>query len=102
MTDEEWNTAFARSLGLWIMGSGGSLLYAPAGEPDDDFLLLFNAHHEEIPFTLPGPAEARWSLLLDTGHEDASDPDGFFKPGDEYPLVARSLAVLKRPRRESG
>ena len=102
MTDEEWNTAFARSLGLWIIGSGGGLLYAPVGEPDDDFLLLFNAHHEEIPFTLPGPAEARWSLLLDTSHEGGPDPDGFFKPGDEYPLEARSLAVLKGPRRESG
>jgi glycogen operon protein len=102
MTDEEWNTAFARSLGLWIIGSGGGLLYAPAGEPDDDFLLLFNAHHEEIPFTLPGPAEARWTVLLDTSHEGDSDPDGFFKPGDEYPLEARSLTVLKGPRRESG
>jgi hypothetical protein len=31
-----------------------------------------------------------------------SDPDGFFKPGDEYPLEARSLTVLKGLRRESG
>jgi pullulanase/glycogen debranching enzyme len=33
MTDEEWNTAFARSLGLWIIGSGGGLLYAPRASP---------------------------------------------------------------------
>jgi len=98
MTDEEWDTAFARSLGLWLLASTDETV----GEPDDDFLLLFNAHHEEIPFTLPGPPEIRWTVLLDTSHEGDSEPDGFFKPGDEYPLEARSLAVLKGPRREEG
>jgi isoamylase len=96
MTDEEWDTGFARSLGLWILD------YSGTGEPDDDFLLLFNAHHGEIPFTLPGPSETRWTVLLDTSQEGDSDPDGFFKPGDEYPLEARSLTVLKGLRRESG
>ena len=90
MTDEEWNTGFARSLGLVIRATR-------LDEPDEDFVLLFNAHHGEIPFTLPGAGETRWEVLLDTAHEDGLNSDGVFKPGDEYPLQARSLTVLKTP-----
>jgi glycogen operon protein len=67
-------------------------------EPDDDFVLLFNAHYGEIPFTLPGDSETRWELLLDTAHEDRYQPTGIYKPTEEYPLQARSLALLKTPR----
>jgi glycogen operon protein len=67
-------------------------------EPDDDFVLLFNAHYGEIPFTLPGDGETRWELLLDTAHEDRHQPTGVYKPTEEYPLQARSLALLKTPR----
>ncbi|MBA2443344.1 MAG: glycogen debranching protein GlgX [Rubrobacter sp.] len=98
MSDEEWDTSFARSLGLKISGAAGEDS-SPRGlpEPDDDFLLLFNAHHEEVPFTLPADAgEARWEPLVDTSRQGGANPEGFYKPGSEYPLQARSLAVLRR------
>jgi isoamylase len=67
------------------------------GEPikDDTFLILLNSHHETVPFKLP-PARpgARWCRCFDTrwSHEFACKP---LKPGIEYGLVARSLAILK-------
>ena len=44
------------------------------GEPivDDSFLLLFNAHHEDVTFTLPTRRfGASWRIELDT-----AEPDG--------------------------
>jgi isoamylase len=97
MTEEEWNTGFARSLGLRIFGG------ALAGSGDDDLLILFNAHRGPVPFTLPEEAEdLRWNADFDTSHEEGLEPDGVYKPGDEYPLAARSLALLYCPRREDG
>ena len=59
----------------------------------DTLLFLFNSHNEPIPFQLPThtPGEA-WEAVIDT----ASDPDQKqFRTEDQYPLQARSLAVLK-------
>jgi isoamylase len=100
MTDEEWNSSFARSLGLQMSG----LLegeYDAQGRPevDDDFLLLFNAHEEEVSFTLPSvPEEARWECFMDTAFSAGLKPDGFFKPGGVYALKPLCMAVLVNDR----
>ena len=63
------------------------------GEPivGDTLLLLLNAHHEPIPFTLPQPRpEHQWELLLDTALADA-DP-AIVPMTAPYPLHARSVA----------
>ena len=96
MSDEEWDNSYARSLGLRMAGYSEDQ-YDAEGRPeiDDNFLMLFNAHHEEISFTVPtGPEDARWEAILDTSFAAGLRSDGFFKPGDEYPLKARSMAVL--------
>jgi glycogen operon protein len=97
MTDEEWNSSFARSLGLQIAG-----LLEGRPEFDDDFILLLNAHHEDVPFVLPEvPDDARWEAVIDTAYSSGLKSAGFFKPGDEYPLKARSMAVLTNALRVS-
>ena len=96
MSDDEWDNSFARSLGLQMTGYSEDQ-YDAEGRPeiDDDFVLLFNAHHEEIPFTIPpNPEDARWEVLVDTSYAAGLRSDGFFKPGADYPLRARSMAVL--------
>jgi glycogen operon protein len=101
MTDEEWDSSFARSLGLQMSG----LLegeYDAQGRPevDDDFLLLFNADEEEVAFQIPPvPKEARWEALMDTAYSAGLKTDGFFKPGGDYTLKPRSMAVLVNARR---
>ena len=96
MGDEEWDVNHARSLGLQMAGYSKDQ-YDPKGRPeiDDDFILLFNAHHEDISFSMPpNPEEARWEVLVDTSHDAELRPDGTFKPDGDYPLRARSMAVL--------
>ena len=57
---------------------------------------LTDAHHESLPFTLPGTVgDQDWERILDTAHPQAEP--GAFKPEDVYPLEARSLAVLRVP-----
>jgi len=104
MNQTEWDTEYARTLGLLILGSAGEAHRSATGRlvPDDDFLLLANAHHGEIPFLLPSvPVEARWQAILDTSNAQGLGLGGFFKPGDEYPLEARSLVLLMNPRLET-
>jgi isoamylase len=101
MTDEEWNSSFARSLGLQMSG----LLegeYDAQGRPeeDDDILLLLNADQDEIIFELPPfPEEARWEVFMDTAYSAGLKTDGFFKPGGTYTLKPRSMVVLVNARR---
>ncbi|MGF1473084.1 MAG: glycogen debranching protein GlgX [Rubrobacteraceae bacterium] len=96
MSDEEWGNSSARSLGLQMAGYSEDQ-YDTEGRPevDEDLLMLFNAYHEQIPFTIPpGPEETRWEVLMDTSHVAGLCPDGFFKPGHHYPLEARSMVLL--------
>ena len=94
MTDDEWSTHFVRSMGLFLSGrtmdvrdEHGRLI------EDDSFLLLFNAHYEEIAFRLPARRfGTRWELELATGTIDAER----LMPGLDVTVEARSLVVLPR------
>ena len=96
MSDEEWAHDFARCLGVYL--SGESMQERDTqGRPvhDDNFLLLFNAHHEEMGFKLPGlHAGCEWLTLLDTHIDDGLKSDGCYRSGETYPLEGRSLALL--------
>ncbi len=63
---------------------------------DNNFVLLCNAHHELIPFHLPGPlADKVWWTVLDTAAADAPFAQQRLEPGTRYPLQGRSLALLR-------
>ena len=64
---------------------------------DDDFLILFNAHDDDLEFTIPGIPGAAWQPLLDTFNDDGMAQASTFDAGNVYPLHARSLALLTRP-----
>lgn len=68
MTDEDWNTAFGKSVAVYLNGQGiPDLDERGQRVVDDSFVLCFNAHHDAIEFTLP-PEQfgAGWQLVLDT------------------------------------
>ena len=97
MTDDEWNQHHARCLGVYLAGEGltetdgrGQVLR------DLSFLVLFNAHHEAIPFRLPDFAGSHWRALLDTAFEDGLEVDGTFDAGAEYSLQGRSIVLLRQ------
>ena len=86
MSDEAWNAGFVKCLGVRL---AGDLIgdVDERGEPivGDTLLLLLNAHHEPLPFTLPETKpEHHWERLLDTA--DLSDGDKALKSGEAYPL----------------
>jgi glycogen operon protein len=63
---------------------------------DRNFLLLFNAHHEPVPFKLPDYAGTRWRVLLDTGVGDGLAMHDTFDAGVEYKLQGRCLVLLRQ------
>jgi glycogen operon protein len=100
MSDQEWGQSFARCLGMVLAGRAIDE-QDHRGQPliDDDLLILMNAHHEAIPFTLPGPQEAApWHAMLDTHHDSGLAPEGRFRASEIYPLQGRSFVLLIRFR----
>ncbi len=96
MTDEEWNQDFARCLGVALSGAAIDEVNERGQRvQDENFLLLMNAHFEEIPFALPAPPlGAGWIALIDTSCQISGDANRFFFGSASYPLQARSLALL--------
>ena len=96
MTDEEWDQSFARCLGVLLAGQDLEE-YDDRGRRvvDDNFLLLLNAHHEKIPFQLPGNAgQDGWRLEFDTSQSAGLARDGTYPSAQTYPLRGRSTALL--------
>jgi isoamylase len=97
MSDDEWNQHFARRLGVYLAGEALTETDERGHSVRDrNFLVLFNAHHEAIPFKLPDYSGARWQALLDTGFEDELAVDGIFDADVEYDLKGRSLVLLQQ------
>lgn len=99
MTDEHWNTSFAKSLGVYLNGKG---IHTPnaMGEQiiDDSFYIIFNAHHEALDYVLP-PARygAGWNKILDTVH-GTIDGGETLKAGGKIKVGARSIILLQNPK----
>jgi len=95
MDDSAWNAGYSKCLGMRLAGdligdvdAHGSTLVG------DTLLLLLNAHHESIPFTLPETiSEHYWERLLDTSSDDGEVVQ--FAAGQQYQLEGRSLALLR-------
>jgi len=98
MNDKEWAQDFARSLGVYLSGDAlGEVDARGRAIHDDNFLLLFNAHHEQLDFKLPNLCEGcAWQAELDTHYHAGLDTDGSFSGGDMYPLQGRTLALLRQ------
>ena len=101
MTDEAWNAGFVRCLGMLLAGDQIDEMDERGQHVQaDTLLLLLNAHHEAIPFTLPQHTNGWWDLVLDTARGDADQV--FHEVGDVYELAERSVAVFRFWRREDG
>ena len=98
MQPAEWDQEFARCLGMLLAGAQIADV-DPQGRPvrDDDMLLLFNAHHEDVAFQLPALEGEAWEPVLDTWDAQGTPPaQQRLEAMQAYPLRARSLAVLRR------
>jgi isoamylase len=98
MTQRDWDRDDAHVIGLFL--NGDAIPYrSERGEPirDDSFLLLANAHHEDVDFMLPARRYGSdWTI-------EVTSADPAIEPGQQLvqaraPLkvIARSLVLLKR------
>ena len=74
---------------------------ATLGRPvvDRHFAVLFNAHHDDIEFTLPACIGSRqWLQMVDTADPHAAENPPTFAAHARYPLRGRSLALLTQVR----
>src|SRR5579872_288267 len=97
MSDEDWNSGFAKSIGMYLNGDAiGGVDHR--GEPyqDDSFYLLFNGYHEALDFILPdGAWGKRFEKVFDTNsRENAAAPA--LNAGSKLRVEGRSLALLRR------
>jgi glycogen operon protein len=96
MSQEDWQTGFAKSMTVFLNGAAMSQV-GPQGQPltDASFLVLFNAHDDSLPFTLPGLEWGMsWAEVLNT-HVPEPEPSGqVFAPAQILQLAARSIVLL--------
>jgi glycogen operon protein len=94
MTRRDWDNTESRAIGVFL---NGEELKAETkdGERvrDESFLLLFNAHFEDITFRLPARRfGAHWEVVLTTGWFEGER----LAPGADVLVETRSIAVLRR------
>jgi isoamylase len=100
ISEEEWRDPAVRCLGMLLSGQGldetderGRTL------GDENFLLLLNAHHEDVKFALPAfHPGAQWTAWMDTSQEGGLRPAKTCKAGTDYALQSRSMVVLMERR----
>ena len=99
---KSWNTGYSQCLGVRFPGDLiGDV--NERGEPitGDSIVLLVNAHHETIPFTLPTrEGGSGWERLIDTA-DPVSDPINY-PGGKQYDLKGRSMVVLRSQTTQAG
>ena len=98
MSDAEWDQGFARCLGMYLAGDAiGEVNERGVPVRDNDFLLLINAHHEVIPFQVPGfRGRVRWQIAVDTTDPEMRSVEKHYARGSVFPLQGRSLVLLQQ------
>ncbi len=96
MSDEAWNADFVRSLMVCLGGDAIDEVDAE-GTPvvDDTFLVLLNAHHGNVVFTLPRTREGtHWERVFDTG--DPQSDRAVTTRTARYRLRGHAMALFRR------
>jgi isoamylase len=100
MSEDEWRDASLHCLGMLLSGQGLDETDERGRKlSDENFLVLLNAYHEDMAFTLPAfRPGARWTAWMDTSREAGLRPVETYDAGTAYPLEARSMVVLMERR----
>ncbi|MDP9346091.1 MAG: glycogen debranching protein GlgX [Actinomycetota bacterium] len=98
MTQRDWQAGYARTLGVFLNGREIADRTS-RGEPivDDSFLLLFNAHYEDMTFTLPARRFGGvWAHELSTDDPKLAPDAERYTSRDVLDVPSRSLRLLRR------
>ena len=96
MSDEDWESGFAKSIAVYLNGQGiPDLDDRGQRVTDDSFLLCFNAHYEAIDFALPADEfGTAWFAVIYTGADAETDAESH-DAGAKVTVDARSVMVLQ-------
>jgi Type II secretory pathway, pullulanase PulA and related glycosidases len=96
MGDEDWSTGFARAVGVFLNGNA-ILGRDPRGQrlSDDSFLMLLNAHHGPLTWTVPKQWGKRWEVTLDTRTSTGTTARPEIVK-DQIVVGGRTLVLLRR------
>ncbi len=93
MTPEEWDDMSMECFGMLMDGRAQPTGIRRRGE-DATLLMVLNAYHDLVEFTLPETAGGtQWSLLIDTNLAEDAEL-GTFATGAAYGVTGRSLLLF--------
>jgi glycogen operon protein len=93
MKPEEWGDLSMECFGMLMDGRAQPTGIRRRGE-DATLLMVLNAYHDLVGFTLPETAGgSNWSLLIDTNLDEDAEL-GSFATGDSYGVTGRSLLLF--------
>ncbi len=97
MMEEDWQQSHTQSFSVFLNGDALRELDDEGGVVrDDSFLLLFNAHHEPLAFTMPAASfGGAWRVIIDTaaGLDLKTRP---LEAEESITLPERTIVVLSR------
>jgi glycogen operon protein len=103
MDEGNWDEGYAKAVTVFL--NGEALERGRRGEEhiDDSFLVLFNAHHEHMTFTLPDSKWGdAWVVVIDTRDWTIEADASPIKTGESLEVEARSVVVLCRDAAVNG
>jgi isoamylase len=99
MSDDDWQHGSPKAIGVFLNGDAIAS-QDERGDPvvDASFYVLFNAHHEAVPYRLPDRPDwgERWQKVLDTNSPFPEREEQVYTAGSEVPLAGRAVVVLVR------
>ncbi len=99
MSETDWHRVGARSIALLLSGEAGVYHLTEQGEkePDDTFLLILNADHEQIEYSLPQDFNLPSGVvMIDTSRDDVGGEDDTPVP-NPYVVAPRTLVLIRYP-----
>ena len=97
---EQWDDARARCFGMLLDGRAQPTGIKRRGQ-DATLLIVFNAHHDIVEFTLPeAPGGSRWVGLIDTNDPSRVEPPSF-DFDHPYEVTGQSLLLFVLASKES-
>ncbi len=97
MQNEDWSNSNAKCLGVIVNGEAMTERDMRGRQIRDDiFLLLFNAHHQAVAFTMPGDIDVTcWEKVVDTQTGELDNHDEICA-GTTFQLAPRSTFAFVR------
>ncbi|MGB0563198.1 MAG: glycogen debranching protein GlgX [Spirulinaceae cyanobacterium] len=98
MTEEQWHHGYIKAIAIFLNGAELNTVDEQGQRrTGESFLLLFNAHHEEIKFTLPDALQDwSWQGVIDTAEPRFLKSGLTYQGSEAIERLARSVMVLQR------